>query len=145
MGMLTNESIDPNNVTSVVRKKFNGAIVTFLGTTRDVTDGKKVLRLEYEAYSELAEKMLLQIIDEATSKFGVSQVSIAHRIGQLEIGEISLVVAVGSEHRKEAFLASQYIVDRIKIIVPIWKKEIYEDGEIWVGNQQGTVRLEDKK
>lgn len=143
--MLTDRPIDHNNVTSAVQKKFNGAVVTFLGTTRDISNGKKVLRLEYESYSELAEKMLAQIIDEAKSKFGVSEVSLLHRIGRLEIGEISLVVAVGSEHRKTAFLASQYIVDRIKILVPIWKKEVYEDGEIWVGNQQGTVRLEDKK
>jgi molybdopterin synthase catalytic subunit len=143
--MLTDQPIHHNNVTSAVQKKFNGAVVTFLGTTRDISNGKKVLRLEYEAYSELAEKMLAQIIDEAKSKFGVSEVSLAHRIGRLEIGEISLVVAVGSEHRKAAFLACQYIVDRIKILVPIWKKEIYEDGEIWVGNQQGTVKLEGKK
>ena len=142
--MLTDQPIDHNNVTSAVQKKFNGAVVTFLGTTRDISNGKKVLRLEYEAYSELAEKMLAQIIDEAKSKFGVSEVSLVHRIGRLEIGEISLVVAVGSEHRKAAFLASQYIVDRIKVLVPIWKKEVYEDGEIWVGNQQGTARLEDK-
>ena len=143
--MLTDQPIDHNNVTSAVQKKFNGAVVTFLGTTRDISNGKKVLRLEYEAYSELAEKMLAQIIDEAKSKFGISEVSLAHRIGRLEIGDISLVVAVGSEHRKAAFRASQYIVDRIKVLVPIWKKEVYEDGEIWIGNQQGTVRLEDKK
>ena len=143
--MLTDQPINHNNVTSAVQKKFNGAVVTFLGTTRDISNGKKVLRLEYEAYSELAEKMLAQIIDEAKSKFGISEVSLAHRIGRLEIGDISLVVAVGSEHRKAAFRASQYIVDRIKVLVPIWKKEVYEDGEIWIGNQQGTVRLEDKK
>ena len=80
----------------------------------------------------MAENMIQKIVDEVKQKWGIQEVAIGHRIGRLEIQEISLVVSVGSEHRKEAFEASVYIVDRIKTIVPIWKKEFFEGGEVWV-------------
>lgn len=134
MILITDEPLDPEAVTSQVRKDSNGAVVTFLGTTRDITDGRKVLRLEYEAYRPMADNKLTEIADEMMEKWPVDGVAIAHRLGRVEIGEISLIVAVSAGHRSEAFDACHFSVDRIKQIVPIWKKEFFEDGEVWVGN-----------
>ena len=133
MILLTREPLDPETITTTVRDDSNGGVVTFLGTTRDQTAGRRVLYLEYEAYQEMAEKMLSRITEEIRERWGVGDVSIAHRFGRLEIGEVSLVIAVASPHRDEAFAACQYAVDRIKQNVPIWKKEVFEDGEVWVG------------
>ena len=132
MILVTRERLDPEAITATVRANANGGVVTFLGTTRDDTDGRRVLYLEYEAYEGMAEKMLARIADEIRERWGIADVSIAHRFGRLEIGEVSLVVAVASPHRSEAFAACQYAVDRIKQNVPIWKKEVFEDGEVWV-------------
>lgn len=133
---ITNEPLNPQEVTNLVRKNSNGAVITFLGTTRDFSDGRNVLYLEYEAYQPMAENMLHQIAIEVEEKWGIKDIAIAHRVGKLEIGEISLVVALSSPHRKETFEASQYAMDRIKTIVPIWKKEVFEGGENWVGSQE---------
>jgi len=119
---ITSEPLNPQEVTNMVCKSTNGAVITFLGTTRDFSEGREVLYLEYEAYQPMAENMLGQIVEEVRERWGIEDVAIAHRVGRLEIGEISLVVAMGSPHRKEAFEASQYAMDRIKTIVPIWKK-----------------------
>ena len=134
MILITDDPLDPEAVTSQVRKDSNGAVVTFLGTTRDVTDDRKVLRLDYEAYRPMAENKLAEIAEEMKVHWPIDAVAIAHRLGRLEIGEISLVVAVSAGHRGEAFEACQFSVDRIKQIVPIWKKEFFEDGDVWVGN-----------
>ena len=133
MILLTREPLDPEAITATVRDDANGGVVTFLGTTRNETDGRRVLYLEYEAYEGMAEKMLARIAEEIHERWGTRHVSIAHRFGRQEIGEVSLVVAVASPHRVEAFAACQYVVDRIKQDVPIWKKEVLEDGEVWVG------------
>ena len=133
---ITHEPLDPEAVTAKVRKDSNGAVVTFLGTTRDFTSGRRVLRLEYEAYRPMADKKLDEIAAEIRERWPVENVAIAHRLGPLEIGETSLVVAVAAPHRKEAFAACQYAVDRIKQMVPIWKKEHFEGGEVWVGSQE---------
>ena len=133
MILVTRESLDPEAITATVRKEANGGVVTFLGTTRNDNAGRRVLYLEYEAYEGMAEKMLNSIAEEIRQRWGITDVSIAHRFGRLEIGEISLVVAVASPHRQEAFQACLYTVDRIKQDVPIWKKEVFEDGEVWVG------------
>ena len=133
MILITRKPLDPGIITSSVENRVNGAVVTFLGTTRSETRGKQVLYLEYEAYEEMAEKMLTRIVEEIRQEWNIEYVAIAHRFGRLEIGEISLVAAVGSPHRSEAFSACQYIVNRIKENVPIWKKEVFEDGEVWVG------------
>ena len=117
----------------------NGAVVTFLGTTRSSTDDRKVLHLEYEAYEPMARKKLAEIADKMRERWEVD-VAIAHRLGRLEIGETSLVVAVASPHRSEAFAACQYSVDRIKQTVPIWKKEFFEGGEGLGGESGGTSR-----
>lgn len=129
---ITEKTLDAEAITAKVRKDTNGAVVTFLGTTRRFSEGRTVLYLEYEAYNDMALKKLTQIRQEMLQEWAIEDVAIAHRIGRLEIEETSLVVAVASPHRKEAFLACHKVVDRIKEIVPIWKKEIFEDGSAWV-------------
>ncbi len=132
---ITAEPIDPRAVADLVRRPGNGAVVTMEGTTRNETEGKRVLHLEYEAHEAMAAKVMAQVLEEAAHRFGVSDMAARHRIGHLEIGEVSLVVAVGAPHRREAFLAAQYAVDRIKQVVPIWKREFFHDGSVWVGSQ----------
>jgi molybdopterin synthase catalytic subunit len=129
---LTEDTLDPEKVTAKVRRDTNGAVVTFLGTTRDNFEGKTVLTLEYEAFDEMAVKKLEEVRQELMAEFGLDQIAISHRIGTVGIGEISLIIAVGSPHRKEAFYACHAAVDRIKEVVPIWKKEVYQDGSRWV-------------
>ena len=133
---ITNEALCPEAITESVKDDGNGAVVTFLGSTRDSTAERKVLYLEYEAYRPMADNQLARVADEIQEKWGIASVSIAHRLGRLEIGDISLVVAIASPHRREAFEASSYAIDRIKQIVPIWKKEFFEGGEVWVGSQE---------
>ena len=129
---LTHQPLDPEVVTAQVRRDTNGAVVTFLGTTRDNFEGKRVVTLEYEAFTEMAVKKLEEIRQQLKAEFGINDIAIAHRIGAVPIGEISLVVAVASPHRKEAFFACHAAVDRLKETVPIWTKEVYEDGSRWV-------------
>ena len=130
---ITGEPINTAILVNAVKKDSNGAIVTFEGTTRNQTNGRKVLRLEYEAHWPMASKVLSQVLNETAIRFGLSDVIALHRIGKLEVGEVSLAVVISSPHRLEAFLATQYAVDRIKHIVPIWKREFFENGEVWVG------------
>jgi len=129
---LTEKTLDPEKITAKVRRDTNGAVVTFLGTTRDNFKGKAVLTLEYEAFDEMAVKKLGEVRQELMAEFGLEQIAISHRIGTVGIGEISLVIAVGSPHREEAFNACHAAVDRIKEVVPIWKKEVYQGGSRWV-------------
>ena len=129
---LSRQQLEPERITSLVRKDSNGAVVTFLGTTRDNFQGKRVVTLEYEAFEEMAVKKMEEIREEIRAEFAIEDVAIAHRIGAVPIGQISLVVAVASPHRKEAFLACHKAVDRLKEIVPIWKKEVFEEGSRWV-------------
>ena len=136
---ITHKPLDPQPATASVRRDSNGAVVTFLGTTRRTSMGKAVLYLEYEAYGPMALKKLREIADEVAQKWPIQDVSIVHRIGRLEIEDISLVVAIASPHRKEAFQACGFVVDRIKETVPIWKKEVFEDGQVWVGCQSHAV------
>ncbi|MDP6102207.1 MAG: molybdenum cofactor biosynthesis protein MoaE [Dehalococcoidia bacterium] len=133
---ITSEPLSPQAVTDLVCKGSNGAVITFLGTTRDFSEGRDVLYLEYEAYQPMAENMLHQIVEEVRERWGIEDMAVAHRIGRLEVGEISLVVALASPHRKEAFEASQYAMDRIKEVVPIWKKEVFQGGEAWIGSPE---------
>ncbi len=132
MIQITQQPLDPERITSQVRRDTNGAVVTFLGTTRNNFEGKRVLVLEYEAFEEMAVKKLEEIRQELRAEFCIEDIAIAHRIGTVPIGQISLVVAVASPHRQEAFLACHRAVDRVKEIVPIWKKEVFEDGSRWV-------------
>ena len=141
MILITNDPLDPEPLTRAVRRDSNGAVITFLGVTRDHNEGRSVERLEYEAYSDMAEKQISTIFVEVQERWGLTDLAVAHRLGQLQIGEISLVVVVASPHRREAFEACIYVVDRIKQDVPIWKKEIFLDGEMWVGSEE-HVRAE---
>lgn len=133
--IVTQDVIDPRTVEQLVLDDASGALVTFAGTVRDHARGKAVTALEYEAYPPAAEKMLEQIGDEIFEKWGMSTVAIVHRYGLLQIGEISVVIAVSSAHRDAAFEACRYAIERIKVIVPIWKREIYGDGAVWIGSE----------
>lgn len=111
----------------------SGALALFLGVARQHSQGKKVVSLEYEAYEEMAIKTLAQIAAEIKEKWAVDRVAMSHRVGPINIGETSIIIAVSAPHRKEALQACQYAIDRVKEIVPIWKKELFEDGSRWVG------------
>ena len=136
---ITFDTLDLTAIVARVARDSNGAIVTFLGVTRDHTADRKVLFLEYEAYRPMADKQLALVADEMKERWQVQDVAIFHRLGRLEIGEASLAVAVASPHRQAAFEACQYSIDRIKQIVPIWKKEFFEGGEVWVGSQEDQL------
>jgi molybdopterin synthase catalytic subunit len=109
-----------------------GAIAVFIGTVRSYTKGKKVLHLDFEAYEPMAISEMRKIAEEAARIYQVEKISIHHRVGHLQIGEIPVVIAVSTPHRKAAFEACQYAIDTLKETVPIWKKEFFEDGEVWV-------------
>ncbi|MEX2104099.1 MAG: molybdenum cofactor biosynthesis protein MoaE, partial [Bacilli bacterium] len=116
-----------------------GAINTFIGTVRELTKGKRTLYLEYEAYESMAEKKLRQIGKEIAEQWPDTRVAITHRVGRLEITDVAVVIAVSTPHRTDSYEASRYAIERIKEIVPIWKKEHWEDGDSWIGNQKETV------
>ncbi|WP_046175866.1 molybdenum cofactor biosynthesis protein MoaE [Domibacillus indicus] len=112
-----------------------GAVTLFAGTVREWTNRKRTMYLKYEAYVPMAEKKLAQLGEEITKKWPGSRVAIVHRIGELSISDIAVVIAVSSPHRKAAYEANEYAIEQIKKVVPIWKKEIWEDGEEWIGGQ----------
>jgi molybdopterin synthase catalytic subunit len=112
-----------------------GAIVTFAGTTRRDDAGRKVIRLEYEAYEPMALSEMRKLAREAGQRWPIVRIAIAHRIGAVDIGETSVAIAVSAAHRGAAFDACRFAIDRLKEIVPIWKKEYFEGGEIWIGCQ----------
>ncbi len=132
---VTEDPVSEDMVSALVSSPDAGAIVTFLGTVRNNARGRTVLSLNYEAYPPAAERMLEQIGDEILERWGIEQTAIFHRMGHLSVGEASVAIAVASAHRGDAFDACRYAIDRIKEIVPIWKKEFYEDGETWVGSE----------
>jgi molybdopterin synthase catalytic subunit len=109
----------------------DGALCLFLGVVRGDNDGRRVLRLEYEAYEDMALPMMEEIAEDARRRFGVSDVRIVHRLGRLEVGEVSVAVAAASPHRAEAFAACRHAIDTLKARVPIWKKEFFADGAVW--------------
>ncbi len=109
-----------------------GGTVVFVGTVRNQTKGKKVVRLEFESFVPMAEKEMLKIAEDVEKKWDALHVCIHHRVGVLDIGEIPVIIAVSTPHRKAAFEACEYAIDTLKETVPIWKKEIFEDGEVWV-------------
>lgn len=132
---ITSSPLSPEQIINKIRKDSYGAVVTFLGTVRSPSQGKKVLYLEYEAYEDMAQKKLEQIVSEINQKWQLQDVAISHRIGKVTAGETALVIVVAAPHRKEAFEACQYAIDRLKQIAPFWKKEVYEGGESWVEHQ----------
>ncbi len=130
-------TIDVAAVTAAVAGPATGATVTFIGTTRDHNDGRSVTQLEYEAYPEMAIAEMRKIGETAQQRWPVARIAIVHRIGVVPIGEASVVIAVSAGHRRAAFEACHFAIDRLKEIVPIWKKEHFEGGEIWIGAQTG--------
>jgi len=141
---ITEKPITINQCIENVIRPEAGAVATFIGITREFTNDKRTLFLQYEAYIPMAEKQLHQICDEIMAKWPEANVSIAHRIGRLHISEVAVAIAVSTPHRDAAFKASRYAIDRIKQIVPIWKKEHWADGSKWIGNQQGTIQYEEE-
>ncbi len=138
---VTAEALDANELLTAVRQDESGAVVLFHGVARNNSEGRRVIALEYEAHASLAEKKLREVAREVRERWPITAIAALHRTGRLAIGETSLLVAVSSPHRKEAFEASQYAVDRIKQIVPVWKKEIWEDGTgEWVSGRPVDVQ-----
>ena len=133
MFKIVDHSLDASELAALVRSDTDGAVCTFLGVARKYSRGREVVHLEYEAYPEMAEKKMAEIGDELRVKFGAERVAILHRTGVLKIGEASVGIAVATPHRREAFAACQYAIDRLKETVPIWKKEIWSDGQQWIG------------
>jgi molybdopterin synthase catalytic subunit len=115
-----------------------GATVTFIGTTRNHNDGRRVIALDYEGYPEMAEKELGRIGEEAKKKWNIQRMAIIHRLGPVQITEPSVIIAVSAAHRGDAFEACRFAIEEIKKTVPIWKKELFEGGEIWIGTQSGV-------
>ncbi|GIO25918.1 molybdenum cofactor biosynthesis protein MoaE [Ornithinibacillus bavariensis] len=132
---IVEDPIQMEEVIEKVTRREAGAITTFLGTVREWTNGRKTIYLEYQAYKPMAIKMLAQIGEEVEGKWKDTKIAITHRIGHLHISDIAVAIAVSSPHRKAAYEANEYAIERIKQIVPIWKKEHWEDGETWIGDQ----------
>lgn len=133
MIQLTRDPIDHCALTERVRQPSCGAVVTFLGTVRDLTDGKATVALDYEAYPAMAEKKLAEIEADARRLWPIGDILLVHRLGHLEVGAVSVAVSVSCPHRAEAFEACRFAIDRLKEIVPIWKKENSPDGSTdWV-------------
>jgi molybdopterin synthase catalytic subunit len=128
MIQLTRDVIDHQALTEAVRRDDCGAVVTFLGTVRDLTGDRVTVALDYEAYPGMAEKKLAEIEGETRERWPVGAMALVHRLGHLEVGEISVAVAVSCPHRGQAFEACRYAIDRLKELVPIWKKENWADG-----------------
>ena len=133
---IVSEKIDVESILHSVQDDSAGGIDIFIGTTRNNANGKVVLHLEYEAYAPMALKIMKEIADEAKSKWDIKKISILHRIGKVEVGEASVVIAVSSAHRNEAFESCRFAIDTLKKNVPIWKKEFFEGGEVWVGSNE---------
>jgi molybdopterin synthase catalytic subunit len=129
---ITEKHIDVQKVVDTVSSLGAGALNVFIGTVRNNAHGKNVLWLEYEAYETMAVGEIRKIIDEASHRWPLLGWAISHRIGTLKPGEVSVVVAVSTPHRKESFEACEYIINTLKERAPIWKKEVFEDGEEWV-------------
>lgn len=135
--VITDQPIVPEEVTDKVIRREAGAITLFIGTVREITQGRRTLYLDYEAYPSMAVVQLERIGQEVRDKWPNTRTAVTHRIGRLMISDIAVVIAVSSPHRKAAYEANEYIIERIKQIVPIWKREQWEDGTEWIGDQSG--------
>jgi molybdopterin synthase catalytic subunit len=114
-----------------------GAVVVFLGTTRNRNVGRRVIRLEYEAFTHMAEREMRRLGAEARRRWRLRRVAMVHRIGVVPVGQASVGIAVSAGHRREAFVACHWLIDRLKEIVPIWKREHFPGGQVWIGPQRG--------
>ncbi|MFN2615093.1 MAG: molybdenum cofactor biosynthesis protein MoaE [Actinomycetota bacterium] len=130
---LSAERLDTAALTNDIRRADCGALVVFEGSTRSPSEGRMVLKLEYEAWPERAERQLRAFAEEAVERWGARAVVAVHRTGEVPVGEPSVVVAVAAPHRAEAFEAARWLIDTLKAQCAIWKKEIFEDGEAWAG------------
>jgi len=129
---ITDQSLIPEEVIGLVQSAESGAVNVFIGTVRNTTKGKSVVQLEFEAYQPMAEKEIDKIINVAVERWPINAIAIYHRVGVLAIGEIPVIIAVSTPHRQQGFEACQFAIDTLKETVPIWKKEIFSDGEQWV-------------
>jgi molybdopterin synthase catalytic subunit/molybdopterin converting factor small subunit len=130
---LTDAPIDVAAVLAEAADERAGAVATFLGTVRERSRGRDVVHLEYEAYEGMSEKVMAEIAESLRSKYDLCAVAITHRVGRVEIGETSVAVAVSAPHRQDALAACKEAIDTLKTEVPLWKKEVYEGGEEWIG------------
>ena len=130
--LLQHEVIDADALSESVRSDADGAVATFVGVVRANNRGREVTHLEYEAFDEMALSEMRKLAEQALERFSISDVGIAHRCGRLEIGEASVVVAVSAPHRGPAFDACRFLIDTLKQTVPIWKKEHFGDGQVWI-------------
>jgi len=129
---VTDQVLRPQEAIAAVESPASGAINLFLGVVRDNNLGRSVGYLEYDAYPAMAERVMTELAEEAKERFGLEDCAVLHRTGRLEIGETSLVVAVASGHRAESFEAGHWLVNEVKKKVPVWKKEVWDDGEAWI-------------
>jgi molybdopterin synthase catalytic subunit len=137
MFRITRAPIALDRLIDAVRDPAAGAVVTFVGTTRNANAGRKVLRLEYEAFTAMARREMRTLATEACRRWPLCRVAMVHRIGVVPLTEASVGIAVSAGHRDEAFAACRWLIDRLKKVVPIWKREHYRGGCTWVGPQQG--------
>lgn len=134
---VTEAPLSADEIASRVTNPYSGATLVFVGTVREFTKGKQTIHLEYEAYPEMAVAQMQKIGDEIAAEWPGARTAIVHRVGTLGIEEASVVIAVATPHRADAFAACRHAIERLKQIVPIWKKEIWADGEEWIGSQTG--------
>jgi MoaE-MoaD fusion protein len=132
---LRDSSLDPRAIADALPRAGDGALVTFVGVVREGSRGKSVRALVYEAYGTMALRQMEQLAQEARRRWPVTEVAIAHRTGTLQVGEVSVVIAVAAPHRGEAFDACEWLIDELKRTVPIWKKEMYTEGEAWIDDR----------
>ena len=138
---LTREPIDTRAIVAELQRGEDGAVVVFEGIVRNNSNGRATRFLEYEAYEPMALAKMRELAAEVTQKFAVDRIGMTHRLGHMEIGEASVVIVVTAAHRKPAFEACHYAIDRLKRIVPIWKKEFFEDGAVWIEGEPGEYAV----
>jgi len=129
---ITSEKLDLNECYNFVTDAFCGGISAFIGTVRNDTQGKEVIQLDFSTYKPMALKEMQKIADLALDKFDIKKIAIHHAEGMLQVGEVPVIITASSKHRKAAFEACEFAIDTLKETVPIWKKEYFSDGEVWV-------------
>lgn len=144
MYRLSTHPIDPSELVAEVSDPAAGGIATFLGITRNHNEGRTVTLLEYEAYPGMAEHEMERIGREAARLWSIHKIAVVHRTGPVPVGEASVAIAVSAAHRREAFAACQFVIDRVKETVPIWKKEYFEGGDTWIGRQSCPTEAEEQ-
>jgi len=137
---ITRQPIDPQQLAEALKAPEDGAVVTFVGVVRNNSHGRRTRYIDYEAYEPMAIRKMAEIGEEVRRRFAFSRLAIVHRTGRLAIGETAVAIVVTAPHREAAFAACHYAIDRLKQIVPIWKKEYFEDGAAWVEGEQVGAR-----